>query len=635
MVRRLLYSIILGVLLSVPLQAGVVEHAFSFASPKLTPDSSGFLLVEMEARALAGCVGDPALPFVAARLLLPPGEEAVAVEIVPRGSHSIRVGQHLFPMQPVRPVSAGPGTGGLTMNEASYAADRWYPEKGVGKLSTHYASGCPIATVCFAPLRYNPGRGEIRFHDSVLLRVHTRKARGVADPSDPASGHRGLCDTAAARARVAALVANPEGLQWYGAPAPSPSDDYELLIVTTGELSSAFTPLVDFYAARGIRAQIHLMGQIRASEPGIDDAEKVRNRIISEYTQHRIQYVLLGGDADYGYEIVPTRYLYCKVISPSAGTIEGFIPADLYFGNLDGDWNTDRDERWGEVGEEDFYAEVAVGRACVDTAADVATFVTKTTRYQGEPVVGDIRRALMLGEYLWDNPVTYGGPYMDELIGYCTHNGFTTYGIPPFYPIAKIYDIDLGPWGWDGWDVIAEVNAGRAFVNHLGHSNSDYNMRLSSWDVNDVNFTNDGINHTYSIVYTQGCIAGAFEVSECIGEKMVRINHFAVAFIGNSRYGWFTEGSTNGPSQHFHREFVDALFTPPFPEAGQIQSAEPTIFTRIGAAHAVSKNETVPFIDLPDEYEPGAHRWCFYTCNLLGDPAMNVWTDEPSSRRAK
>jgi hypothetical protein len=44
-----------------------------------------------------------------------------------------------------------------------------------------------------------------------------------------------------------------------------------------------------------------------------------------------------------------------------------------------------------------------------------------------------------------------------------------------------------------------------------------------------------------------------------------------------------------------------------------------------------SKDETVPFVDLPDEYEPGAHRWCFYCLNVLGDPAMDVWTDQPSS----
>lgn len=53
--------------------------------------------------------------------------------------------------------------------------------------------------------------------------------------------------------------------------------------------------------------------------------------------------------------------------------------------------------------------------------------------------------------------------------------------------------------------------------------------------------------------------------------------------------------------------------------------------TTLGAANERSKDETVPFIDLPGEYEPGAHRWCFYTLNLIGDPALDGWTDTPES----
>jgi len=134
------------------------------------------------------------------------------------------------------------------------------------------------------------------------------------------------------------------------------------------------------------------------------------------------------------------------------------------------------------------------------------------------------------------------------------------------------------------------------------------------------------VNHSYCLVYTQGCLGGAFDNfyggywypgDECIGELMLTINNFCAGAVINSRYGWFTEGTTNGPSQHFHREYVDALFSEGI--------------TTIGAAHTRSKDETAPFVDLPDEYEPGAHRWCFYCCNVLGDPAMDVWTDTPSS----
>jgi hypothetical protein len=98
---------------------------------------------------------------------------------------------------------------------------------------------------------------------------------------------------------------------------------------------------------------------------------------------------------------------------------------------------------------------------------------------------------------------------------------------------------------------------------------------------------------------------------------MVKIDNFAAAFVGNSRYGWFNEGQTEGPSLHLHREFVDALYSDN---------------TRwIGSAHLESKIDTSPWVTAPGQWEEGALRWCFYDCNVLGDPALSIWTDEPIS----
>ena len=101
---------------------------------------------------------------------------------------------------------------------------------------------------------------------------------------------------------------------------------------------------------------------------------------------------------------------------------------------------------------------------------------------------------------------------------------------------------------------------------------------------------------------------------------MVTIQNFAAAFIGNSRYGWFNEGQTEGPSTHLQREFTDALY-------------HDKLF-RIGAAHLESKIETVPWVTAPGQWEEGALRWCFYCNNVLGDPAMGIWTNEPISIQA-
>ena len=104
-----------------------------------------------------------------------------------------------------------------------------------------------------------------------------------------------------------------------------------------------------------------------------------------------------------------------------------------------------------------------------------------------------------------------------------------------------------------------------------------------------------------------------FDGSDCIAEKMLEIDYFASAFIGNTRYGWFNEGQTEGPSLHLHREFVSALY------GKKINT--------LGAAHLESRIQSAPFVTAPDQWEPGALRWCFYGCNVLGDAAMAAWTD--------
>ncbi|MEZ5081889.1 MAG: C25 family cysteine peptidase [Bacteroidales bacterium] len=86
-------------------------------------------------------------------------------------------------------------------------------------------------------------------------------------------------------------------------------------------------------------------------------------------------------------------------------------------------------------------------------------------------------------------------------------------------------------------------------------------------------------------------MCGAFDDSDCIMEKMHSIENFAVAVVGNSRYGWFNEGQTEGPAAHFHREMMDALYH------------ENMYF--IGEAFKESKIQTAPWVTAPGQWEEG------------------------------
>jgi len=164
----------------------------------------------------------------------------------------------------------------------------------------------------------------------------------------------------------------------------------------------------------------------------------------------------------------------------------------------------------------------------------------------------------LVGENLYSGPDTWGRDYLDLLIGERSDNGYTTYGIPENYPIDSLYEHD---GSWNGTTLINEINQGKQFIHHVGHASPNYVAHLYTSDITNSNFyAVNGIDHNYTLLQTHGCDCGSFDNNDCILEKMVTIDNFAVSVIGNSRYGWFNEGQTEGPSAHLHREMVDALY---------------------------------------------------------------------------
>ncbi|HJH27866.1 MAG TPA: hypothetical protein C5S37_14145, partial [Methanophagales archaeon] len=280
----------------------------------------------------------------------------------------------------------------------------------------------------------------------------------------------------------------------------------------------------------------------------------------------------------------------------------------------DGDFDYNNNGIYGEPndgpdgGEVDLFAEVYVGRTPVDSDTELSNFVKKTLDYESSAFLG---KALMVGEYLW--PGTWGGDYKDEVKNDSCNCGYCTAGFPqPPFVVDTLYDRDYPGHNWPKSEIINRLNNNPNIVNHLGHANVGYVMKMVNSDVDAL--TND----KYLFGWTQGCYAGSFDNRDasppysdcgyrnydCILDHFVVDDHGAYAFIGNSRFGWGVGGSTCGPSQRFDREFWDAVFGEGI--------------TRIGIANADSKHDNVGLIDV------GVYRFCYYEINLFGDPEISI-----------
>ena len=587
------------------INAQVIEKTYYFDNYKIT-QTADHETINFDNTMLTGKIGEPVLPYQSVSLLLPPGEVAESIEVIGEDEVNISGTFSLYPQQYVRPMSEE-SSGEFVKNELTYSMTTAYPSSQTGELITQYMNGYSIALSSFTPLKYLPASGKVSYFKKITIKIQTRKDTKANNALTKLTSNFEVLK------RVKKFVQNPDLINLYPKRVLN-NNGYQLLIISPFQFVDDFSDLVFLYRVRGIKTKVVSTDSIYASSTGQDSPEKIRNFILQEYQNNNIEYVLLAGDVEH----IPYRGFYCHVQSSSV--YEDYnIPSDLYYSALDGNWNNNSNNKWGEIGEDDLLPEISVARIPGSNLSELNNMINKIKSYQDTPVLNEFDKPLLAGEHLWSSPLTWGGDYLDLLIGYHDDNGYTTIGIPTDDNIEKLYDRDLGTWS--GSTLISKINQGKSFIHHAGHSNYNYVMRLNDGDITNANFSQvNGVIHNYTLVNTTGCNCGAFDESDCIAEKMVNIENFAVGFIGNSRYGWFNEGQTEGPSTHLQREFVDALYNDKL--------------HRIGTAHLISKIESAPWVTAPGQWEEGALRWCFYCNNVLGDPAMGIWTNEPINIQA-
>ncbi|MFO7862716.1 MAG: C25 family cysteine peptidase [Salinivirgaceae bacterium] len=545
--------------------------------------------------------GDPLQPYQLSNVVLPQGTKLanVTVEVLEKQSKQLQ--RDVMPMQHVRPLSVS-GIAEFVKNENTYKKQLVKSISQSIVVNTELMNGYSIAQVKFSPMEYNAKDRKVTM---------ATKIRIVIDYA-PSEKHAGAMVSKRPQvlARLQSLCINPEMAKTYQPKIDKSTNAIDALIITPEQFHEQFEPLRNDYKARGLSVETLSVNQIEQSYSGSDLQEKIRNAIIDYYQNHDVLYVLLGGDVEH----IPHRGFYCSVQSSSVYEDDD-IPSDLYYMALDGSWNDNGNDLWGEPDEDDLLPEVALSRMPFSTADELQNMLYKSLQNTNAPVVGELTAPLLAGEHLYDEPLTWGAQYLDLIHGTHDDNGYTTTGIPDEHPFVTMYDRDSE---WSADELMNEINSGHPFIHHVGHSNSNYAMRLYNGDITTSNFEQtDGVTHNFPVIYTHGCICGAFDDSDCIAEHMLQIDRFAVAFVGNSRYGWFNEGQTEGPSQHLHREFVNALYADKIPQLAE--------------AHLMSKLQTAGWVEAPEQHEYGAIRWVFYDCNALGEPALPIWTNEPQS----
>jgi hypothetical protein len=574
--------------------AGEIKLTYNFDAPTVESfivDGRAFSRITMDDCPTSGIYGEPALPTFRARILLPFGEQVKSVSVTRHDKRFVGSELRLLPVEEPFPMSTPPDqVPPLLVNEEAYQADRAVPEMGSRLISEQVFRGYRVALINLIPVEYVPRTGELHFYSEIALTVTTMSATSVPTI-------RGHADDAAA---LSARVDNSNCVSTYPQALDGGSRGYDMLIITSAALVSAFEPLKNYHDANGLATEIHTLDQIGSNDPHI-----VREYIRDEYQNSGIRLVLLGGDDG----LIPALDLYMTVTVSSGSVTEYDVPGDFYFACLDGTFNYDGDGRWGEPGdgegggEIDLLPEIGLGRVPADNVQEVTFLVNKTIAYL-ESEDAYLSKVLLSGEDLGFGGLgEYGGYAMDEMVNGSDAHGFTTYGFAnDRYDIDKLYDLNMMPYNyWPPSELISRINSGVHIVDHLGHSGPGYAMRT------DTNMVRTQLTNTKPcFLYAEGCSAGLFDHTDCWAEYVtVKFAAGGFACVANSRVGLGSR-TTQHPVHVFNREFWDAIY-----------SADEGC-PELGMAMLDAR------FDLAGRIDEQAIRWTYYETNLFADPGVRI-----------
>jgi hypothetical protein len=378
---------------------------------------------------------------------------------------------------------------------------------------------------------------------------------------------------------------------------PSAESSFEYVIVTGAGLDTVFQRLADWKTQKGVPAVVRTVEWVYAHYAGRDQPEQLRN-YLKTLPDSGVKYVLLGGDVD----VVPFRKAFAMNCQAGIQPREDSLPCDLYFADLDGSWDANNNNVFGEVDDSvDLYSDLSVGRAPVNNVAQAQTFVRKVLDYEHAAVTGYQNKGLFFAEILWQSPYTDQGVHKNKMEQQSFASG---------YSLTKLYQ-SLGNETRPA--VMQAMRENQNVMNHDGHGWIDVmecggraNLMVTA-DADTI--TNAGLGVLYSI----GCWTTAFDFTS-IGEAFVtNPNGGTVATIGNSSYGWGSPGNPGfGYSDKYDNHFWHAV-------------TSDGIY-RVGDALVAAKEYYAPFSRGENVY-----RWHQYEVNLMGDPEMPVWTTLPES----
>jgi len=516
--------------------------------------------------------GAPGLPGIGYSMVIPQGMklENVQVEVLSTvelpGVHRIA---------PVLSLPLNEPIPSVIPHSDSYTRGI-FPSTSIINIFTGNKTGYRIASFSYVPFSWDPSTGKLSVVTSARLTTFTSEdpdARRLALTEDQIRMASRVLET---------VVQNPEMLQQY-APAVGSGVDGPAWVVIADEAHQAILqPLVDLRATTH-GSQFVSTQWVYANYTGRDTQEQIRNYLIDAYENQGLIYALIVGD--YG---ETTRVSDLNI----SGTILNSV-ADLYYSDLDGNWDADGDSKFGELNDGvDYYSDIYTGRYSTNVPARLTVMTNRTVAYETTAPAGAWQTtALLAGAGLWPES-GYWGSFVCDSIDLRIPDSWTVHKLYETYASHPNNQIDL-------------YNAGVAYSSPTGHgleAGIYWYYHPPTDIVSGANYTGLTNNDMPIVFHSIACLAGSIKNVASIAERlMFYANGGGVAVMFNSNNG-FGSPPNMGASEWLELYFAIVLF-----EQEEYE---------IGVAHSLSKDQFKANVSI------GMQNWVLQENNLLGDPAL-------------
>lgn len=549
----------------------------------------------------------------------------------------------VYPMQAPQPSNGSASLDFTLPDSTIYNTNAFYPSQLAKIVDDGYFKGDNhVVTIAVCPIQYNPISNNLKVNNEIVLNISYSLVNGSNLPMSVLSRNSETLRNDGINS-TESFVYNPTSVSGFAAPFTPPITPltteclpmYQYCIITSQELAPAFERLVAFKKNKGYDAGIVCMEDIIACEnyengdtiSGINDNAGKLRAFLSDAFKNGTEFVLLGGKEPH----VPIRYGH-DGIGYSYNSAYKTIPTDLYFADLNGNWNEDNDIFYGETKQDsiDYNYELIVGRLLCKNQEEVNNYIDKLLIYELNPGNGNYdyleRCFYTFASSMIGTDTTYDCPVDNNkhnAIEYIRHMS-----MPIFENQTIIHQNGNYP---TGPNIISMLNATpQGYISFHGHGcpnnltltdyGTSYQCNISHaicalddecYYVEDVE--GDGLdclsNRFFpSISYSMSCTLMPFDiytdndttynVTYNFGESFtLGKNYGGVAFLGNTRNGWIS-----------YSTLLEGIFLK------QIFDNKEYC---IGRAEAKSKQYYTS-----DKYIRLSH-------NLLGDPEFEIWTDIP------